>query len=142
MPEGQRGFIAPAMDADSAIWWEGLQRKVLLLQRCSDCGRRRCPPLPSCPYCGGPDSSVVAAAGRGSIYSWTTVHRSLAPQFADDEPYTVLTVQLDEGPRLFARLLHGKPTAGAPVQASFYEVAGRTLVGFEVTRDGEDPEQP
>lgn len=132
MSKSQRGFIAPAIDADSAMWWEGVQRRVLLLQRCSACGRRRCPPLPSCPYCGSGDCSVSESAGRGSIYSWTTVHRSLSPQFAGDEPYTVLAVQLEEGPRLFGRLLSGKAEPGAPVQACFYEVADLTLVGFKI----------
>ena len=140
MSDAQRGFIAPTVDADSSLWWEGLKRGVLVLHRCSECGRDRCPPLPACPYCGSPRKPVVAASGLGRIYSWTTVRRSLSPQFAGDEPYTILTVQLDEGPRIFGRLLSGQPQAEAKVKAAFYEVEETTLVGFEMqTADSAEP---
>ncbi|WAX58471.1 OB-fold domain-containing protein [Jatrophihabitans cynanchi] len=130
MTDQPRGLIAPVMDADSAAWWGALAEGVLLLQQCDVCGRDRCPPLPCCPYCGSPGARVVPASGAGSVYSWTTVRRSLAPAFVGDEPYTVLAVNLDEGPRLFGRLLAGSLSSGARVWARCYEVDGQTLLGF------------
>jgi hypothetical protein len=69
------------------------------------------------------------------VYSWVTVHRALDPVFGDDVPYTVLAVDLDEGPRIFGRLCgNASPEAGQRVLAVIYAVEGQPLVGF-----GPDP---
>jgi uncharacterized protein len=95
---------APEADADSAFYWEGLRSHRFLLQECTECGRRRFPPMPSCPYCSSAGSRVIESSGRGTIYSWITVHRAFNPVFASDVPYTVLTVDLAEGARMAVRL--------------------------------------
>ena len=63
--------------------------------------------MPSCPYCGCPGGSDVDATGHGSVYSWIGVQRALTPGFESDVPYTVLTVDLDGGGRMFGRLEGG-----------------------------------
>ena len=40
------------------------------------------------------------ASGRGSVYSFTVVHRNGLPPFRDRLPYVVAVVELEEGPRL------------------------------------------
>jgi uncharacterized OB-fold protein len=136
MINAQEALIRPLVDSDSEPWWAGLRRSVIVLQRCTACARHRCPPLPSCPYCGNPDSIVEESSGRGRIYSWVVVRRALAPEFVGEEPYTIVTVQLDEGPRLFGRLLGGEPASDLPVGAAFYEVGDTVLLGFAAEHDG------
>ncbi|HLH67795.1 MAG TPA: OB-fold domain-containing protein [Candidatus Dormibacteraeota bacterium] len=127
----QPGFIAPEVDEDSRAWWEALAERRLLLPRCRDCGRAWFPPTPGCPRCGGVSVELVESCGRGHIYSWVVVNRALSPAFATDVPYTILAVDLEEGARMFGRLVGGgEPAAGAEVHAEFYEVGGRVLVGF------------
>lgn len=71
------------------------------------------------------------ASGRGRVYSWVTIHRALDPAFAEDVPYTVLSVDLDEGPRMFGRLCgDAEPHAGDAVQVRIYDVRGQKLAGF------------
>ncbi len=127
------GCLGPQLDADSEPWWRALAGRRLLLPRCNDCGQVWFPPTPSCPRCGAAAVELVGASGRGHVYSWVVVNRALSPAFAGDAPYTILAVDLDEGARIFGRLLgDGEVTAGAPVRADFYEVAGRTLLGFRL----------
>jgi hypothetical protein len=37
------------------------------------------------------------------VYSWVVVHIALDPAFAGEVPYAIVTVDLEEGPRVFAR---------------------------------------
>lgn len=60
--------------------------------------------MAGCPYCAATASEVVESPGEGTVYSWVVVHRAFQPQFADDVPYTVATVELGEGPRLIGWL--------------------------------------
>lgn len=122
---------APIPDADSAFFWEGLRGGRLLLQRCSACARHRFPPMPSCPYCASRSSSIVQAAGRGSIYSWVVVHRAFDPAFAGEVPYTILTVALDEGPKMLGRMTGGARAAfGGRVKASYADHGEWTELRF------------
>jgi uncharacterized OB-fold protein len=129
------GFVAPNQDADSAPWWAAVADRRLLLPRCEECGLTWFPPTPGCPRCGSPRVELIEAAGTGRIYSWVVVNRALSEAFTADAPYTILTVDLDEGARMFGRLI-GDPNdprlrADARLKTVFYEVQEQTLVGFE-----------
>jgi len=124
----------PESDGSGLEFWRGLSDGRLVLSLCRACGRRRFPPIATCSHCGS--SSVVAAeaAGGGQIYSWATIHMALAPEFASQTPYTVVAVDLDEGARVFGRLLGdpGEGLAGAAVRFEPYEDHGRALLGFRL----------
>ena len=94
----------PVPDQESGPFWAGLHEGRVVLQACVSCGRRRFPRMPSCPYCGSEDGVDVDCTGHGSVYSWIGVQRALTPGFESDVPYTVLTVDLDGGGRMFGRL--------------------------------------
>ncbi|HZQ78512.1 MAG TPA: OB-fold domain-containing protein [Acidimicrobiia bacterium] len=126
-----QGVIAPDVDADSGWWWEALSAGRLLLPRCDACAAWFFPPMATCPRCAGTAVRGVEAGGRGTVYSWVVVHVALDPSFAGDVPYTVVAVDLDEGPRLFGRLLGDRrPAAGAPVQAIVEVIGGTAVLGF------------
>ena len=112
----------PDIDRDSADYWEGLAHHELRLQRCAACGRLRFPPMPACPFCGGAEWSVETHAGSGTVYSYIVVHRPFDPAFADDVPYTVAVVELDDGPRIVGRLDRcDAPAIGLRVAATFVD---------------------
>ena len=128
----QHGFLLPSIDADSQEWWKALLRHELILHRCQECGRASFPPSPGCPYCGSASFTWIEASGRGTVYSWVVVNLALHPAFTEDAPYTIVAVDLEEGPRIFGRLLPGvEPSAGMPLRARFYPVNDSVLVGFE-----------
>jgi uncharacterized OB-fold protein len=95
----------PEIDADNRPFWEAIDEGHLLVWRCAECGQSFLPPLPGCPHCGSRDHGPTAASGRGRLESWIVVHRAMSDAFVDDVPYVVGAVVLDEGARVFARLL-------------------------------------
>jgi uncharacterized protein len=126
----QMGLIPPIEDLDSAGWWRQFNAGNFVVPRCDACRDYFFPPLPTCPACGSDRVDLAEASGHGSIYSWVTVHRALSPEFDMDVPYTIVAVDLDEGPRLFGRLMTGTPRADCRVQVKIYSVNGQRLISF------------
>jgi uncharacterized OB-fold protein len=97
----ESGFLLPDLDdADAAPFWSGTARSELLVQACTDCGQRRMPPRPMCPACRSQRHTWVPLSGRGAIWSFVVVHPPLLPAYQSLAPYNVITVALDEDPRL------------------------------------------
>ena len=107
-----------------------------MLPRCNTCRRRWFPPTPGCPHCGSREVELAPADPRGTVYSWVVVNRALDATFAEDAPYTIVAVDLDDGARMFGRLFMtgGTMAAGLPVTAEIYSVNGSHLVGFHPTK--------
>ena len=69
--------------------------------------------------------------GEGQVYSWVGVQRALTPGLEAEVPYTIATVDLAEGARVFARLVGAEPTApGGAVTATFVDHDGWTELRF------------
>jgi uncharacterized protein len=126
--------IAPEITPESEFWWDGISDHKLHIQLCSDCGKNWFPPVYRCPYCSSKNWEWSKASGFGKVFSWTVVHRALHPAFIDDVPYTILTVQLEEGPKILGRLIPSDISlslyADMPVKAIFYTAGNQTLLGF------------
>jgi uncharacterized OB-fold protein len=90
----------PYADAESRPYWEYCKKRELRVQSCADCGGIRFPPRPMCPSCNSMKDEWLRMSGKGTIYSWIVVHPPVLPAFADDAPYSVVLVQLDEDPAL------------------------------------------
>jgi len=127
--------IRPVTDPDSRPYWEYLKNKELRLQKCQVCGRLRFPPGPGCPYCGAPGGEWTPLSGRGTVYSWIVVHHPVDPRLKEDVPYTVALVELEEGPRVVARIICCPPgtiKGEMPVKGRFDVIdEGLTLLNFE-----------
>ena len=95
----------PLANEDSQEYWEGCKRGELLMQKCGDCGLVRFPPAVLCARCLGERFTWEKMSGRGTVYTWIVVHRPQHPAFYEDVPYTVAIVELDEGPRMHARIV-------------------------------------
>lgn len=102
---GELAPLLPPLTEQSAPFFDALREGRLVLQRCSDCARARGRVSPVCPYCGGESASWQTASGTGAVHSWIRYRRSYLPQFEPLLPYVVLCVTLDEGPRIFGRLI-------------------------------------
>jgi uncharacterized OB-fold protein len=71
--------------------------------RCGECGKLSVATGRGCPFCGAREGEVVPLSGRGRLLSWTVI-RVAPPRYAAEAPYAIGVLQLDEGPRLTARL--------------------------------------
>lgn len=97
----ESGLLLPDLeDEDAAPFWAGTARGELLVQTCGDCGARRIPPRPMCPACQSIRHEWRPVAGRGTIWSYVIPHPPLLPAYAAMAPYNVITVALDDDPRL------------------------------------------
>jgi uncharacterized OB-fold protein len=121
----------PAIDEDTTAFWKALARHVIELQRCATCGEVRFPPMPACPGCAGLEFECIEASGRGDIYSWITVRRPLGSIAEEELPYTIATVELEEGCRMVGKVARGAvPSIGDPVVAHYVDHSGWTEIGF------------
>jgi uncharacterized OB-fold protein len=123
----------------SAGFFDAAAGGALLLQRCADCETALGPEAAVCHSCESVDLGPLPAAGTGHLVSWSVVHRAPTPWLAPAAPYVVGTVELAEGPRVFARLLVAPETvlaAGLPLECRFIvsgtpEDPGEVLPAFE-----------
>ena len=119
---------------DEIGFWEGADRRELVVQRCRACGVRRHPPVPMCGACGSLDSEWSACSGRGRISSWILSHH---PNRPDDEPAVIVLVELDEGLRVVSNLIEPPgpgPYEGLAVQVDFVDIEEATLPVFRAVR--------
>jgi uncharacterized OB-fold protein len=111
-----------ATSAETVPFWEGVEAHEFRLQRCGSCDRAIFFPRVLCPHCHSDDLSWFRASGRGTIYSYTVVRRTWGV-FAGSVPYTVVLVDLDEGPRFLSRLIGDRPAEiGRPVEVVFSDL--------------------
>jgi uncharacterized OB-fold protein len=93
---------APVLTADTAFFWEGAATGRLLIQACDACGELCHPPAPLCPECHSTARVTRQMSGRGRVASYIIVHHPPNPWF--ELPIAVVTVELDEGPRVISNL--------------------------------------
>lgn len=129
MEQAQRPYPRP--DRDSAPFWEGQRRHELLFRRCTECGSFRYPMTLLCLACRSFEFEWAASAGRGTVYSYSVVHHQTHPAFA--VPYTIVLVEMEEGPRIVARLRASEGTAvsiGMPVRVEWEDLPEQPLLVF------------
>jgi len=134
----ESGFLLPDLeDDDAAPFWQGTARGELLVQTCSACGLRRMPPRPMCPACRSTQHSWVPLSGRGTIWSFVVAHPPLLPAYQSLAPYNVVTVALDEDPRLrlVGNLVAGPYGAINEVDAATIRIGEPVRVVFQQVED-------
>jgi uncharacterized OB-fold protein len=126
---------APELETspDAQPYWEGAAQGRLVLPRCLACAHVIWYPRPFCPQCGARDVEWFEATGKGTVYSFTTVHRSQG-DYAQSVPYVVAYVELSEGPRVLTNIVGWQaPVAiGQAVRAVFEQDSnGQGILRFE-----------
>lgn len=111
----------PASEA-AAPFWEATRDQRLVLQWCRSCDRPIHYPREACPRCLGTDLEFRPASGAGTVYACSVMHRPAHPGMADDVPYVVALIDLDEGVRLMSNVVGIEPDAvrvGQAVQVTW-----------------------
>jgi len=137
MPEYKKPIPVPSFE--SKPYWEGLRRHQLLIPRCNACNRYWFPPSTHCPNCTSADFAWTPVSGRGKVFTYVVYHRVYHPGFADEVPYTVALVELEEGPRMISNIVGILPDELAcemPVHVVYEDVADNvTLPKFTPARN-------
>jgi uncharacterized OB-fold protein len=116
----------PDTDSDAAVFWKGAAQQNLLIQRCTRCGGYQHYARPFCIRCNDTGMKMVEASGRGTLHSFTVVHR--APYDDLPAPYVVALIKLEEGPMILSNIVDCDPESlkcDIPVE-----------VGYQSLRDG------
>ena len=103
MPEYNKPIPVPS--AESQAYWDGLRDRKLLMPRCDACGKYWFPPSLLCPHCNETKWTWTSTSGRGRIFSYVVYHRVYHPGFAEEVPYAVAVIELDEGPRMVSNVI-------------------------------------
>jgi uncharacterized OB-fold protein len=124
----------PRPTAASMPFWQAAKRHELQIQRCGSCGAHIFYPREVCPECLSSDLKWRQVSGKGTVYSYTIAQQATHPTFADEVPYVIAIVELDEGPHITTNIVGCQPSAmkvGMPVVATFEDVTPEiSLVKF------------
>ncbi len=118
------GIPLPRPSPLSQPHWDAAREGRLVVQRCSDCGALVFIPQPACTKCFGPRLEWVQSSGRGTLYSYTIVHRPQRPEFA--VPYAVAIVELEEGWHMLSNLVEceiEEIAVGMPLEVIFEKMS-------------------
>lgn len=94
----QRSIPAPAVDPDTQDFWDAARDHKLMIGQCQDCGETHYYPRHICPHCGSGKTSLLQAAGTGTIYSYSVMRRIPVP-------FAIAYVALAEGPIMMSNIV-------------------------------------
>jgi uncharacterized OB-fold protein len=123
----------PIPDEESRPFFDAARAGVLLLLRCGACDTFMSPtggigtPLrPRCVSCFSADLAWAAAGGKGTLYSFALMHQLYDAAFADELPYNISVVELDEGVRMTANVVdcaNEDLWIGMPLEVTFEQLS-------------------
>jgi uncharacterized OB-fold protein len=127
-----------APDEPSRPFFTAATQGVLLLRRCRTCGTWMSPtgglatPLrPRCVDCFSGELEWAPARGRGTLYSFALMHQVYDPALADEVPYNIAVVELDEGVRLTTTVVgcaNDELWIGMPLEVTFERVSEEVAI--------------
>ncbi|MFH1646314.1 MAG: Zn-ribbon domain-containing OB-fold protein [Chloroflexota bacterium] len=105
---------------------EALKQDRLLGLKCRACGAITIPPKMVCRQCASPDLDIIELKGSGKIRTFTTVF--VASEGREEEiPYTIVMVELDDGPWMMGNL-----DGIDPKEASMELIGKKVKMGHKV----------
>ena len=118
----------------NTAFWEATKQHQFLIERCAKCETPRFPPKPLCSKCWSGETTLVPAAGTGTVYTYTILHRAGLPAFQAEVPYAIVLVELDEGVKAMSNLVHcelDQVHIGMPVRMVWEDGDDLALYKFE-----------
>jgi uncharacterized OB-fold protein len=122
---GEYNKPLPAPTFDSKPYWEYCKQHELRFQKCSQCGKYRNPATILCADCHSMEYTWEKVSGKGKVYSFIVYQRVYHPGFAQDVPYNVSLIELEEGIRMLSNvtdIANDKIEIGMPVSVYFQDI--------------------
>ena len=116
---------------DTAEYWAAAREHRFVIQCCNSCGEHQFYPRGVCSHCLSSELEWREASGNGTIYSYSVNHRAPHPGFADDLPFVLAIVELEEGPRMMTNIVVSDPdsvTIGMAVTVTFDDVTDQVTL--------------
>lgn len=89
-------------------WREIPQRYRLEAGKCTSCGETFFPPRLVCSKCKGREFETIRLSGDGKLLTHTVIRVPATP-FADEAPFAIGVVELDEGVRITSQIVDCDP---------------------------------
>ena len=105
MSDAVPGYPRPTRTPANAPLLDAWARGELILQQCEACGAKVFFPRELCPGCWSPRLVWRPSPGRGTIVSFTRIHRQIHASFSAEPPTLLAEVKLDDGWLMLARVL-------------------------------------
>jgi uncharacterized OB-fold protein len=89
------------------------------------------PLRPRCVRCFSAELAWAPAGGRGTLYSFALMHQVYDPAFADQVPYNIAVVELDEGVRMTTNVVgcaNAELWIGMPLEVTFEQVSDEVAI--------------
>ena len=114
----------PNPDPVTAPYWKACNEQKLIYQMCSACNTVQPFPRAVCVSCSAHSDSLAwhDSNKKGTLTTFTLVHRGPNKAFKDDQPYLLALVDLNEGFRLMVNLRDCKESdliIGMPISIVF-----------------------
>ncbi|MFC4588250.1 bifunctional MaoC family dehydratase N-terminal/OB-fold nucleic acid binding domain-containing protein [Sphaerisporangium corydalis] len=136
-PEARAPFpLRPAVNKDTAFFWDGVREGELRIQKCGDCGELRHPPGPVCPSCRSVNRTHIVAAGTGEVYSFVVHHNPPVPGI--ETPFAVAVIELPEGVRIVGNVVGcplEKVGIGMQLRVTYREMDDELVLPMWVPRE-------
>lgn len=114
-----------------ASFYQFLGEKKLVASKCKECGALYLPPKPMCTSCYSDEMEWAEMKGKGKLAAFTTIAVAstlmIEEGYGRDNPYCTGVVELEEGPKISARILGVDPKkpeeikVGTPLTVEFVE---------------------
>ena len=112
----------PTVSGETTPYWDSCRRGQLIIQKCDTCGEYQFYPRGICANCWSKDIQWYQASGKGTVWTFTVTHQNRTPGFAEDVPYVLGLVELEEGVRMFTNIVECEPRdvkIGMAVEVTF-----------------------
>ena len=123
----------------SKVFYDGCKEHKLLYQQCRECGEVVFFPKKICSGCMSRNLEWKESSGRGKIHSFTVTYAYAPPEFANDTPYALSIITMDEGFRIMSNIVEcdfDELTCDMPVEVVFDPVTPDiTLPKFKPCRE-------
>jgi len=116
----------PNPTVETRPFWDYCKKHELRMQKCTQCGYIRYPPSIICPKCQFIEAEWTKLSGRGKVYSFVIFHYLYDKTFANDIPYAVASIELEEGPRMMSNIIGCKLDeirVDMPVEVYFEDIS-------------------
>ena len=123
----------PTISGDTRPFWEACQREELFIQRCNGCGEYQFYPRGICANCWTNHIAWVKASGRGTVWSFTVTYQNRTTGFADEIPYVLALVELEEGVKMFTNIIECATAGvkiGMPVEVTFVRASEQISIPY------------
>ena len=123
----------PTVSGESKPYWDSCRMGQLVIQTCDNCSEFQFYPRGICANCWSYDIQWYKSTGKGTVWSYTVTYQNRTPGFAEDVPYVLALVELEEGVKMFTNIVDCEPrdvSIGMEVEVTFVQANNQISIPY------------